>query len=355
MQFLLQIIGYSNSKLKVTLVACFVVVLGFGTTSFANINESTIKLTGKDSTSLINSLAPKTSFSNYLKPINVPLNPQVVGFVQQYAAKNTAGYEKMKVWGKPYLDMYDLILPQYGIPKELKYLSIIESYLQPGTISWAGAVGPWQLMPDEAVRFNLRRTSNSDERMDFFKSTHAACKLMKELHETFGDWLLVVAAYNGGVGRVKQCIKKAGGSKSFWDIQYYLPEETRTHVKKYIATHYIFEGSGGWTTMTTAETEKYVATVALENKQPSLTEEELQNTAVIEVGGRYLSVIVTNYLLMDITQFNKWNPNFDKALAEGKKYPMRLSKNAATVFEAKKSTILIESVRALLNGETVSN
>jgi membrane-bound lytic murein transglycosylase D len=278
----------------------------------------------------------------------ITLNPKAVSFVQQYTQKQTKEYERMKVWGKPYFDMYDNILAQYGIPKEMKYLSVIESNLQPGTISWAGAVGPWQLMDYEGKRYGLRMGRGVDERMDFYKSTHAACKLIKELHEEFGDWLLVLAAYNGGVGRVKQCIKKAN-SRDFWDLQYYLPEETRNHVKKFIGTHYIFEGGGGITTMTAAETEKYRLQL---NSQVTvqLTEEEIKNTSIVEVKGRYLSGVLTNYLLMDIDQFNKWNPGFDKALAEGKKYSLRLSKERAVVFQAKKSEILLESIRTLLNG-----
>lgn len=347
--------GYTNNKLKLGLVYGLVVLLGFGSASFTQDKSKDPHFSFTDSTnaSLIASLATKQKLIDYNKPIQAELNPLVRGFVQQYAAKQTEGYQKMKVWGKRYFDLYDRILPQYGIPKELKYLSVIESYLNPGTISWAGAVGPWQLMPDEADRFGLRRSEGIDERMDFIKSTHAACKLIKELHSTFEDWLLVIAAYNGGVGRVKQCIKKAGGSKNFYDIQYYLPEETRNHVKKYIATHYIFEGSGGWTTMTLAETNAYLSKINLENTTAvNLTAEELNITDVVEVGGRYLSVIVSNSLLMDIDQFNRWNPGFDKALADGKKYQLRLTKDRLKVFEARKSQILLESVRALLNGNT---
>ncbi|HNL83039.1 MAG TPA: hypothetical protein PKG56_06570, partial [Chitinophagaceae bacterium] len=163
-----------------------------------------------------------------------------------------------------------------------------------------------------------------------------------------------IAAYNGGVGRVKQAMKKAK-SKNFWDIQYYLPLETRNHVKKYIATHYIFEGSGGWTTMTEQETNQYIASFALETKQSALTDEEIKNTAIVEVGGRFLSVIIANNLLLDIDQFNKWNPKFDKTLAEGKKYSMRISIDKLPLFEAKKSQILLESMNVLLNDNALVN
>jgi len=230
-------------------------------------------------------------------------------------------------------------------------LSVIESHLSSGLVSWAGAVGPWQLMSDEAKRFGLR-TGTIDDRMDFYKSTHVAARLMKELYGEFGDWLLVVAAYNGGAGRVRQAIRKAG-SRDFWDLQYYLPEETRNHVKKFIGTHYIFEGGGGWTTLTANETVIQKAASAT-SQEVQLSNDEISNTSLIEVSGRYNSVIISNSLLMDIIQFNKWNPGFDKALAEGKKYSMRLPKDQVAIFEARKGNLLMQSVRALLEGAVVA-
>jgi len=253
----------------------------------------------------------------------------------------------MKLWGKPYFDLYDNILAIYSIPKEMKYLSVIESHLTPGLVSWAGAAGPWQLMDYEAKRFGLR-VGRNDERMDFYKSTHVAARLMKELYTEFGDWLLVVAAYNGGAGRVRQAIRKAG-SRDFWQLQYYLPEETRNHVKKFIGTHFLFEGSGGWTTMTAGETQ--IQKTARAVIVPQLTEEELAKTTVTEVSGRYKSSVVAGGLTVDLSEFNKWNPNFDKALSEGKKYPMRLPKDKAMMFEANKGNLLMQSIRVLLEGQ----
>ena len=285
------------------------------------------------------------------RPYTVQLNPRAVSFVQEYVRKQGKELERMKGWGKPYFDLYDNILALYGLPKEMKYLSVIESHLSSGLVSWAGAVGPWQLMPYEAKRFGLR-TGNTDDRMDYYKSTHAAAKLMKELYDEFGDWLLVVAAYNGGSGRVRQAIRKAG-SRDFWNLQYYLPEETRTHVKKFIGTHYVMEGSGGWTTLTAGETVIQKANAA-KPEEVVLSADEIATTTVLEISGRYNSRIVTNNLTMDMAQFNKWNPGFDKALSEGKKYPMRLQKDKAAIFESRKESLLMQSVRALLEGTVVS-
>jgi len=280
------------------------------------------------------------------KPYAAQLNPRAVSFVQEYVRKQGKELERMKSWGRPYFDLYDNILGVYGLPREMKYLSVIESHLSSGLVSWAGAVGPWQLMDYEAKRFGLRVGGRGDERMDYYKSTHVAAKLMKELYDEFGDWLLVVAAYNGGSGRVRQAIRKAG-SKDFWNLQYYLPEETRNHVKKFIGTHYVFEGSGGLTTMTAGETE--VQKSSLLNAQTvQLSDAELAGSDLVEIGGRYNATVVTNSLSIDLPQFNRWNPGFDKTLSAGKKYSMRLPKDKISLFEARKEQLLMESVKKLL-------
>jgi membrane-bound lytic murein transglycosylase D len=282
------------------------------------------------------------------KPYAAQLNPRAVSFVEEYIRKQGKELERMKSWGRPYFDLYDNILDQYGLPREMKYLSVIESHLNSGLVSWAGAVGPWQLMDYEARRFGLRVGGRGDERMDYYKSTHVAAKLMKELYDEFGDWLLVVAAYNGGSGRVRQAIRKAG-SRDFWNLQYYLPEETRNHVKKFIGTHYIFEGSGGLTTMTASETEVQKAAM-LRPQEVVLSADELAGSTVVEVSGRYHSTVLIQQLSLDPIQFQKWNPGFDKALSAGKKYSLRLPKDKLPAFEAAKSQILMESLRLLLQG-----
>jgi membrane-bound lytic murein transglycosylase D len=303
--------------------------------------------TQKDSTT--DKFGFKSLFKNKFdasKPYAAQLNPRAVSFVQEYMRKHTKSLEKMKLWGKPYFDLYDAVLVQYGVPKEMKYLSVIESNLGAGVVSWAGAAGPWQIMDFEAKRFGLS-VRNPDERMDYNKSTHVAAKIMRELFAQFNDWLLVVAGYNGGAGRVKQAIRKTG-SRDFWQLQYHLPEETRNHVKKFIATHYVMEGGGGWTTMTAAET-KYQKENTPQNGNASLlSPEELANSTVMNISGRYQSLVIANELSLDIQQFNKWNPGFEKALSSGKEYAMRLPKDKAVLFEARKQQLLAASLRSLL-------
>jgi membrane-bound lytic murein transglycosylase D len=275
------------------------------------------------------------------------INPRAISFVDEYIKKQGKSLEKMKVWGKPYFDLYDQILINYGIPKEMKYLSVIESHLGAGGISWAGAVGPWQLMPGVAKEYGLQVGGYWDQRTDYFKSTHVAARIMKKLYAEFDDWLLVVASYNCGNGCVRSAIRRAK-SKDFWQLQYFLPEETRNHVKKFIATHLIFEGAGGFTTMTAAEVAQ--AKTQIKNTPLTLSAAELAGSALIEVSGRFNSLVVANELQINIQQFNAWNPGFDKALAAGEKYAMRISKDKEAIFLAKKNQLLLASVRAIIEG-----
>ncbi len=296
----------------------------------------------------------KTSAIN--KPINnslqFALNPQVVPFVTNYLSKESDDLASMKKWAKPYFAIYEKILSANGLPVELEYLSVIESGLQANCASGKGALGPWQLMPDEAERFGLKMDDDYDERTSFNKSTAVAAKILKELYNDLGDWLLVIAAYNAGEGRVKQAIAKAG-SDNFWNLQNYLPEETRNHVKKYIATHYFFEGSGGWTTLTADETkEKKQVLAKLQNRLDSLT--ATANISAMQIVGKYNSEVVSKYLSMDAEEFNKLNPAFDKTLSDGNFYNIRLPMDKMAIFEDKRQIILQQSVQKVLSGEVTA-
>jgi membrane-bound lytic murein transglycosylase D len=270
------------------------------------------------------------------------LNPLAVSFVDDYIDKFGKSMEDMKGWGKPYFDMMDAILVQHGLPKELKYLAVIESNLQTGARSWVGAVGPWQFMPETAKNMGLKVGRNYDERKDFTKSTHAASKYLTSLFEIYGDWLLVIAAYNGGPGKVNSAIKKSG-SRDFWTLQKYLPTESKNHVKKFIATHYIMEGQGGITTATKTEAGNIITV------SKSLTPEETANSKTQSISGRYNSLVIAKHITMDITAFNKMNPDFDKLVASNGNYELRLPIDKMDMFLAKKPAILNESMQLLLN------
>lgn len=282
----------------------------------------------------------------------VRLNPRALSFVQDYMGKNTNNLIKIKDWGLPYFNLMDNILANYGLPTELKYLAVIESKLKTGAVSWAGAVGPWQFMPETAKGYGLKVTRTRDDRRDYFKSTHAAAKYLKSLFNEFGDWLLVIAAYNGGPGNVYSAIKKSK-SRNFWDLQYYLPAESRNHVKKFIGTHYIFEGQGGVTTLTKAEASEQIGVSALLIRK--LSADELNAAKTITISGKYHSAVIAKIILMDITDFNRYNPHFDKLIATPENtYDLKLPIDKMDMFSANKYQILNESVQLLLRGDIVS-
>ena len=187
----------------------------------------------------------------------IPLHSSMGNFVSDYAESNEELFEKLKTTKSNYFKTIDKVFTQQNIPLELKYLGIIESEFKPSARSGVGAVGVWQFMPGTAKTLGLKITSKYDERQNLWKSTVAAAKYLKYLHSFFDDWLLVVASYNSGPAPVLNAIKKSG-SKSFWKLQYFLPKETRLHVKRFIATHYYFEGKGSMVTLGKSETEKYL-------------------------------------------------------------------------------------------------
>jgi membrane-bound lytic murein transglycosylase D len=291
-----------------------------------------------------NSMAPKTSSSYTTLGDNpIPMHPLEVSFYEYYKGRFQNHFISMKKWGKPYFDLYDQILPQYGIPPQLKYLSVIESDLNPECTSWAGAVGPWQLMSYEADRFGLSRVGY-DERKDVYKATHVACKLMKELYEQFGNWLLVVAAYNGGPNRMKRIVKQTG-TKDFFKLDHLLPRETQNHVKKFIAVHYIMEGNGGIATVTPAELENTGKPLVIEAYKPTAADIAL-GIETVTISGYYISNIIANTLQMNIDQFNRYNPGFDALVHKNEEgFLLRLPGDKMELFKAKRVEILQQCVQ----------
>ncbi len=329
-------------SLTIFLMMFLFVLAGSAFTSFSEGDLKKVKSTDSSANdkSGFKSLIP-ASYFDPTRPSVTKLNPKAVSFVQHYMRDEGENLEKMKVWGKPYLDLYDAILPQYGLPKELKYLSVIESSLIANITSPAGAVGPWQIMASEAISRGLRVNARTDERKNFAKSTHAAAKILKGLHDQFGDWLLVIAAYNCGDGRVRQAIRKSG-SHNFWDLQAYLPQETRNHVKRFIGTHYIFEGNGGLTTMTASEIMELKDDAVNDNK------EGCEKNMIIEVNGKYKAIIVAKNIGISVDNFNKLNPGFDRLVAGAKPYHLKLPEDKIMAFANNKQAILSECLETFL-------
>jgi membrane-bound lytic murein transglycosylase D len=192
---------------------------------------------------------------------DVPLNPHMHTYIESFLRREKESLRNIQQRSERYFAMIDSVFEKYDLPEELKYLAVVESDLKTKVVSRSGAAGLWQLMPGTARSFGLKVTSKHDERKHSYKSTVAAAKYLKTLYRQFGDWLLVIAAYNGGSGTILKAIRKSG-SHNFWKLQYALPMETRVHVKRYIGTHYFFEGEGGLTTLTKKETAAYMQQLA---------------------------------------------------------------------------------------------
>jgi membrane-bound lytic murein transglycosylase D len=172
------------------------------------------------------------------KTIELTYNTRVHGFIDYFTIRDRE-YTRMVQRRKDlYFPIFERKLKEYGLPDELKYLSIIESGLNPRATSRASAVGLWQFMPGTGHWMGLHKDWYIDERMDPEKSTDAACRYLAQLYSMFHDWQLVLAAYNSGPGTVRHAIKKSGYKKTFWEVFPRLPRETRSYVPQFIAIVY---------------------------------------------------------------------------------------------------------------------
>jgi membrane-bound lytic murein transglycosylase D len=171
---------------------------------------------------------------------NIPLvyNDKVHAFINYFTVKDREYTRLMMRRKNLYFPIFEKYLQKYGLPDELKYLSIIESGLNPRATSRVRAVGLWQFMSATGRYYGLNNDWYVDERMDPEKATDAACRYLKDLHRMFKNWELALAAYNTGPGNVKRAIRRSGYKKSFWEIYPHLPRETRSYVPQFVAIIY---------------------------------------------------------------------------------------------------------------------
>lgn len=171
--------------------------------------------------------------------IEMPYNPVVRQYIDRYSGNLRNSVAIMLGKANFYNPIFEQALEMYQAPLELKYLPVIESALKPEATSRAGAAGLWQFMVVTGKQYGLEVTSLIDERRDPIKSSYAAARYLRDLHDIFGDWTLALAAYNCGPGNVSKAIKRAGGAADYWAIYPYLPAETRGYVPAFIAANYI--------------------------------------------------------------------------------------------------------------------
>jgi len=172
-------------------------------------------------------------------PFDLEYNDAVKGYIELYAVRKRDLVSRAMGLSQLYFPMIEQLLDKYNIPLEMKYLCIVESAMNPRVRSRAGAMGLWQFMYTTGIMYDLKVTSYVDERCDPYKSTVAACEYLHFLYEMFGDWQLVLAAYNSGPGSVNKAIRRSGGKHTFWEISPYLPRETQGYVPAFIAVNYV--------------------------------------------------------------------------------------------------------------------
>ena len=177
---------------------------------------------------------------NTISTINFEYNSFVKLYMDSYLIKDKQLISKMLALSKHYFPIFEQKLDKYNLPLELKYLSVVESSLNTRAKSFSGALGLWQFMYPTAKEYGLRVTSYIDERLDPLKSTEAACKYFLKLYDLFGDWNLVLAAYNGGPGYIQRKMISTGHD-NYWDLRPHLRTETRNYVPKFIAITYLME------------------------------------------------------------------------------------------------------------------
>jgi len=193
-------------------------------------------------TALLTSAIPDSVYINRLTRMNsfikLPYNNIVRNHIIHYTQKMPDRISTILGLSQYYMPLFEEILDSYEMPLELKAMAVIESALNPRAVSRARATGMWQFMYRTALNYNLTINSYVDERLDPIVSGDAAARYLLDSYRIYGDWILAIASYNCGVGNVNKAIRRAGGSREFWDIYPFLPRETRGYVPAFVAALY---------------------------------------------------------------------------------------------------------------------
>lgn len=264
--------------------------------------------------------------------MEMPYNNTVRSFIELYTVRKRRQLEFMLGMSDYYFPLFEQVLGANNLPLELKYLPIIESALNTTILSKVGAAGLWQFMIPTGRMYGLEVNSLVDERMDPIKATHAAAGFLSDLYSIYGDWHLVIAAYNCGPGNVNKAIRRAGGKRDYWAIYPYLPAETRGYVPIFIAANYAMHYA--------AQHNICKATV----KMPVITD-------TIMVHERIHLEQVSNVLDMPIEQVRLLNPQYRKDIIPGniKPYALCLPLIYANTFIDKYNEVVSYKADSLIN------
>jgi len=246
--------------IKKLLFTCIYALIGFVSTSsaqqilkadslykkqnnvFINTDTVSVPLAIENPLLLNQNYIYKLRLDSVTRTVPLPHNEYVQQYIDIYVKRKDM-FGKMHGLSDYYFPIFEKALKDYNIPQEIKYLTIVESQMNPHAISRVGATGIWQFMFGTGKAYGLKMDNYVDERKDPIQASYAAAAYFRDAFEELGDWLLAIAAYNCGKGNVNRAIDKAG-SRDFWEIRQFLPKETRNYVPAFIAAVYVMNYSG---------------------------------------------------------------------------------------------------------------
>lgn len=262
--------------------------------------------------------------------IPMTYNKEVRSYIRMYLNRMKTRLDVMLTLSEFYFPVFEQSLAKYNVPEELKYLTIVESAMNPQATSRVGAAGLWQFMYTTGKNYGLEVNSIIDERRDTYKSSDAAAHYIYDLHRIFGDWQLAIAAYNCGPGNINKAIARSGGKRNFWQIYPYLPRETRGYIPAFIAATYIMN---------------FYPEHGLHPKRVSFP----LHTDTIMVERNMLFHYVNKYIGVEMDELRNLNPQYraDYIPGEGGSYPLCLPTNkmgdlitwADSIFRASEDSI----------------
>ena len=261
---------------------------------------------------------------NQKTPFNVEYNPALESVIKSFLKNRRKTLERLMSLSHYYFPLFEQEMDNANIPLEMKYLSIVESALNPRARSRVGATGLWQFMYPTGKMYGLDVSSYVDERSDPIRSTKAAAKYLSRLYAMFNDWDLALAAYNSGPGNVTKAIRRSGGKQNYWNLRPHLPRETAGYVPAFLATMYIFEYAQEHGFNPKKHETIYFQTDTVQVKR-LITFDQL--TELLDVSKEQLQFFNPSYKL-DIVPF-----------VEGKKYSLRLPKDLIGKFVANEESI----------------
>lgn len=269
--------------------------------------------------------------------IPLDFNSEVKRYIDYFATSWQPKLKQMLTLSEYYFPKYEAILDKHNLPLELKYISIIESGLNPYAVSVSGAVGLWQFMPYTGKMYDLQIDRYQDERRDIYKSTEAACNYFSDMSKVFDDWLVVIASYNCGPGNIRKAIRNSGGKTGFWEIYPYLPSQTQHYIPSFIAVAYLMNFYEHYGIIPSAV--------------------DLPNSDMLHVSctPNHNLTAISELVNLPIGDIKKYNPNLKtEEMPQNASIQLKLPTECAYLFIEKEAEILekSEEYKALVKEET---